>query len=185
MHRLSEAEKNREIGMLQAGLSVLDVSRTLNCSRNTIHELARRFRETDNVSDRPRSGRPRATSQRDDHVIVLRHLRNRFTLQRWQRVILMSLHKQYAIGCRLRIARLEHVTLTQEVLWRYDIASHVYSGHACMVSDVAGIGTPYFLRTNPDSISVSPTADSGFTVVVVTMTWLMPSQGSGTTFLTV
>jgi len=78
MPRLSEAERNRAVGMLQAGVPVVDVSRTFNCSRTTIHQLARRFRETDNVRDRPRSGRPRATSQRDDHVVVLRHLRNRF-----------------------------------------------------------------------------------------------------------
>jgi transposase len=66
MPRLSEAERNRAIGMLQAGVSAVDVSRKFNCSRNTVLELVRFFRLTGDVHDRPRSGRPRATSQRDD-----------------------------------------------------------------------------------------------------------------------
>ena len=66
MPRLSEAERNQAIGMLQAGVSAVDVSRTCNCGCNTVHELVRRFRLTGDVHDRPRSGRPRATSQRDD-----------------------------------------------------------------------------------------------------------------------
>ena len=78
MPRLLEAERNRAIGMLQAGASAVDVSRLFNCSRNTVHELVRRFRLTGNVHDRPRSGRPRVTSQQDDRHIVLTHLRHRF-----------------------------------------------------------------------------------------------------------
>ena len=69
MPRLSEAERNRAIGMIQGGVSVVDVSRTFNCSRTTIHDLVRRFRHTGDVHDRPRSGRPRATSQNDDRAI--------------------------------------------------------------------------------------------------------------------
>lgn len=79
MPRLSETDRNRAIGMLHAGVSVVDVSNAFNCSRNTIHELVRRLRETGDVKDRPRSGRPKSTSHRDDHRIVLTHLRNRFT----------------------------------------------------------------------------------------------------------
>ena len=78
MPRLREAERNQAIGMIQAGASYVDVSRTFNCSRNTIHELVKRYRLTGDVRDRPRSGRPRATSQRDDQYITLTHLRNRF-----------------------------------------------------------------------------------------------------------
>lgn len=66
-----EAEKNRSPGMLKAGVTVVDVSRTLNCSRIKIHELAGRFRETDNMRDHPRSGRPRESSQFPDHAIFV------------------------------------------------------------------------------------------------------------------
>jgi len=79
MPQLSKAERNRAIGMIQGGVSVVDVNRTFNCSRTTIHDLVRRFRFTGDVLDCPRSGRPKATSQRDDRAIVLLHLRKRFT----------------------------------------------------------------------------------------------------------
>lgn len=46
MSRLSEAERNQAIGMLLGGTSVVDVSRTFNYSRNTVHELVRRYRLT-------------------------------------------------------------------------------------------------------------------------------------------
>jgi transposase len=49
MPRLSEAEKNQAIGMLMVGASVVDVSRMLNSSRNTGHELIRRYRLTGDV----------------------------------------------------------------------------------------------------------------------------------------
>ena len=44
---------------------------------STIERLVRRLRETGRVADRPRSGRPRVTSQRQDRAIRLAHLRNR------------------------------------------------------------------------------------------------------------
>ena len=44
---------------------------------STIERLVRRLRETGRVADRPRSGRPRVTSQRQDRAIRLDHLRNR------------------------------------------------------------------------------------------------------------
>ena len=44
---------------------------------STIERLVRRRRETRLVADRPRSGRPRVTSQRQDRAIRLAHLRNR------------------------------------------------------------------------------------------------------------
>lgn len=72
MMRSSEAKRNREIGMLQAGASAIDASRTFNCIRNTVHELVRRSRITDDVYDRLRSGKLRATS-------MYTHLRNMFT----------------------------------------------------------------------------------------------------------
>ena len=72
MPRLSLSNRNA------AGASVVDVSRTFNCSRNTVHELVRRYRLTGDVHDRPRPGRPRATTQWDDRAIVLTHLRDRF-----------------------------------------------------------------------------------------------------------
>ena len=53
------------------------VLRHFGCTRKTIERLRRQFRVTGNVADRPRSGRPRATTAADDGYIVLQHLRNR------------------------------------------------------------------------------------------------------------
>ena len=44
---------------------------------STIERLVRRLRETGRVADRPRSGRPLVTSQRQDKAIRLAHLCNR------------------------------------------------------------------------------------------------------------
>jgi len=62
MARLSERERNQAIGMMRGGVSVVNVSRMFNCSRNTVYELVRRYRLTGDVHDRPRLGRPRATT---------------------------------------------------------------------------------------------------------------------------
>lgn len=79
MPRLSENERNQAVGMLRAGTSVNDVALHFRCSRQTIHNLTTRLAATGSVTDRSRSGRPRVTSRRDDHFIVVTHLRNRFT----------------------------------------------------------------------------------------------------------
>ena len=42
----------------------------------TIERLVRRLRETGRVADRPRSGRLRMTSRRQDRAIRLLHMRN-------------------------------------------------------------------------------------------------------------
>jgi transposase len=76
--RLSETERNQAIGMLLGGASVGDLSRMFNCSRNTVHELVRRYRHTGDVHYFPRSGRPKGTTQRDDQAIVLTHLSDKF-----------------------------------------------------------------------------------------------------------
>lgn len=78
MPRLSNIERERAIGMLNTGTSVTDVARAMGCSRRTIHDLRTRLQHTGTTADRPRSGRPRVTTQAEDRQIVLRHLRNRF-----------------------------------------------------------------------------------------------------------
>lgn len=78
MPRLSQDDRNRAVGMLQAGMLQTDVARHFGCHRNTISALWRRHQQLNNVGDRPRSGRPRITTHRQDRHIRLTHLRNRF-----------------------------------------------------------------------------------------------------------
>ena len=62
----------------EAGKPRRDVALRFGVHRNTISPLWRSFQTTGNGSDRPRSGRPRVTSQRQDQYIRVTHLRNRF-----------------------------------------------------------------------------------------------------------
>ena len=77
MPKLNNDERNQAIGMLNAGMSATVVLRHFGCTRKTIKRIRRRFRVTENVAHRPRSGRPRVTTATDDRCIILQHLRNR------------------------------------------------------------------------------------------------------------
>ena len=59
-------------------MSVSEVERRLNCTRTTVYSLRDRLEQTGSTSDRPRSGQPRVTTDRQDVFIRRRHLRNRF-----------------------------------------------------------------------------------------------------------
>ena len=77
MPRLDNSSRDRAVGMLELGASQADVARRFGVSRMTISRLWRRFQTTNSTADRPRSGRPRVTTPRQDRMIRLRHLRNR------------------------------------------------------------------------------------------------------------
>ncbi|GFR79184.1 transposable element Tcb2 transposase [Elysia marginata] len=79
MSRLSEVDRHRALGLLQAGLPISEVSLRMNLNRTTVYRVRQRLHETDTVSDRPRSGRPRCTTQRQDRFLVRNHMNNRFS----------------------------------------------------------------------------------------------------------
>ncbi|GFS00477.1 transposable element Tc1 transposase [Elysia marginata] len=78
MPRSSEVDRHQALGLLQAGLPISEVSLRMNVNRTTIFRLRQSLHETDTVSDRPRSGRPRCTTQRQDRNLVRNHINNRF-----------------------------------------------------------------------------------------------------------
>lgn len=107
MPRLSNIQRERAIGMLNTGTSVTDVARVMGCSRRTIHDLRTRLQQTGTTADRPRSGRPRVTTQAEDRQIVLRHLRNRFlTATSTRNELFRGRVTAQTIRNRLRTARL-------------------------------------------------------------------------------
>ena len=59
MVKLSNLERARVIGLLEAGRSRRDVANQFHVSVATMSRLVRRYRETGDVKDRVRSGRPR------------------------------------------------------------------------------------------------------------------------------
>ncbi|GFR88541.1 transposable element Tc1 transposase [Elysia marginata] len=77
MSRLSEVDRHRALGLLQAGLPISEAYLRMNLNRTTIFRLRQRLHETDTVSDRPRSGRPRCTTQRQDRNLVRNHVNNK------------------------------------------------------------------------------------------------------------
>ncbi|GFS19332.1 transposable element Tcb1 transposase [Elysia marginata] len=78
MPRLYEVDRHRSLGLLQAGLPISEVSLRMNVNRTTNFRLKQRLHEKGRVSDRPRSGRPRCTTQRQDRNLVRNHMNNRF-----------------------------------------------------------------------------------------------------------
>ncbi len=78
MPRLSRDQRQCALGILQGGLSYREVARRLGCSHQTISALVDRDTLHNSADDRPRSGRPRVTTARQDRQMVLSHLRDRF-----------------------------------------------------------------------------------------------------------
>jgi len=78
MPRLTPEQRERAIGMKDMGATNTHIATTLACHRKTIENLFKRYRQTGRTIDRPRSGRPRVTSQQEDRHLRTLHLRNRF-----------------------------------------------------------------------------------------------------------
>ena len=70
MPRLSNENRNRILGLLDAGVSQNEVSRRFNVARSTIVRLIQRVRQTGTVADRPRPGNRRVMSRRQDNICV-------------------------------------------------------------------------------------------------------------------
>ena len=65
------------MALLMQGQRQQQVARHFGVHVSITERLVQRLREIGPVADRPRSGRPRVTSQRQDRAIHLAHLRNR------------------------------------------------------------------------------------------------------------
>ena len=76
MPRLCRNDREQAVGMVQAGMTHQAVADHFNVSRITISMLMIRLRQKTG-NDRPRNGRPRVTSQRQDRHLRLIHLLNR------------------------------------------------------------------------------------------------------------
>ena len=78
MVRLTQDQRNVAVQMLLRGTSQAVIARNFQVSKSTITRLYQRLRQMGKTNDRPRSGRPRVTTHRQDRYIRLTHLRNRF-----------------------------------------------------------------------------------------------------------
>ena len=96
MRRLQREERQRAVGMLENGAKQRVVAQRFNVSQSVISRLWARYRQTQNVDDRPRSGRPRATTQAQDRLIRTFTLRNRTVTARQ-----IASHLQDTAGVRV------------------------------------------------------------------------------------
>ncbi|MGH0116029.1 UNVERIFIED_CONTAM: hypothetical protein FKN15_060493 [Acipenser sinensis] len=77
MARLSTATRHKVVLLHQQGLSQAEISRQTGVSRCAVQALLKKHKETGNVEDRRRSGRPRKLTAADERHIMLTSLRNR------------------------------------------------------------------------------------------------------------
>ncbi|XP_071083894.1 uncharacterized protein [Haliotis cracherodii] len=80
MPRLSGNERQQAIGRLQAGQCAQVVANAFNVNVRTIYRLQHRHTTTNTTDIRPRSGRPRVTTPRQDQFMIRQHLQNRFQM---------------------------------------------------------------------------------------------------------
>ncbi len=75
---MTENEKLRAIGMLEAGQSQNSIARHFGKSKSVISRLVSRYRQTGGVKIRDGRGRPKKTTPRQDRYLRIIALRNRF-----------------------------------------------------------------------------------------------------------
>ncbi|VDI64876.1 Hypothetical predicted protein [Mytilus galloprovincialis] len=78
MPRLRQNERDRAVGMVQAGMRHIDVANNFGVFKLTITRLMSSLSQTGSSNDRRRSGHPRETTLRHDRRIRFTHLRDQF-----------------------------------------------------------------------------------------------------------
>ena len=78
MARLTRDNRLKAVGMHIGGMTAARIAQHLNVHRSTISRLITKHRLTDDVTDRPRPGRPRVTNAVQDRYIRIAHLRYDF-----------------------------------------------------------------------------------------------------------
>ena len=71
LRKLSDEERAWALGRMETGIHPQDVANQFNVHRSTIIRLRDRHQATGTVSDRPRSGRPKVTTQHEERYIAV------------------------------------------------------------------------------------------------------------------
>mgnify|MGYP001546042603 CR=1 FL=1 len=79
MRKLTEIQRAKATGLADSGWSNTRIAQHMGVCKRTIARNNSRVRETGGYKDRPRSGRPRATTPREDRRVTSIALRTRFT----------------------------------------------------------------------------------------------------------
>ena len=65
------------VGQIQVGTKQRDIAARFVISQSAVSKLSKKFNDTNEVKNKPRSGRPKITSQREDQYIEANAGRNR------------------------------------------------------------------------------------------------------------
>ncbi|KAK7091283.1 hypothetical protein V1264_008987 [Littorina saxatilis] len=76
---LNLVDRGRVLAWVQEGIRLREIAARLGCSHSIIVRLRQRFLATGSVETRPRSGRPRSTTQRQYRYITRQALQTRTT----------------------------------------------------------------------------------------------------------
>ena len=79
--KVTHVERECAIEMLQANVTPSVAAKQFRCHVRRIGHLKNRFQQTWTTSDRPRAGRDRVSTRRQDRDIPTSHLCNRFYLE--------------------------------------------------------------------------------------------------------
>lgn len=77
--RLDDGMRWRIVGRLEAGQSQLQVATEFNITPSVVSNLWKQFLETGSISRKPGQGRPRATTDNEDHYLALTAKRHRYS----------------------------------------------------------------------------------------------------------
>ena len=69
-HTLQNKDRWCIIGMCEAGQTQTVITRQIGINQSRVSRLIAKYRQTNDVTDRPRPGRPRLSSTADDRVLV-------------------------------------------------------------------------------------------------------------------
>ena len=99
------------VSMLEAGVNQAVVAREFGVHRSTISRLQSKFHETITVADRPRAGRPRVTTLRQDRTIRLMHMQTTLRQQHELHQRFLDVTDQWLAGIRYFCEALEFVAI--------------------------------------------------------------------------
>ena len=92
--KLDVTDMGLALGWLDEGVSQLEAASRLDVSHSVIRRLLERVESTGRVDNRPHSGRPRATTTRQDRLLIWGALRGRRHGQFVERATVCSISDQ-------------------------------------------------------------------------------------------
>ena len=77
-HKLSETDRARALGCIDAGMRSREAARRFRTSHQTIKRIVQRYRHSGQFKDLPRSGRSNVTTRAENRYVINVVARNRF-----------------------------------------------------------------------------------------------------------